>query len=176
MWSSAADIINFSGGGVEFLELDSTEATFTTRIAVGGSSSGMSTIALGLTVNNTGVGADATSDFIAKSLSSDVALVVDSSEDVVKTGVGRIMNTSRYTANQTLNSQDHIVFCNGTFTITLPAGIEGTNYKIINSGTGVITVDPDGTEQVYGGGAGVAQTLDAGEVINIHYNTTDGWY
>lgn len=34
MWSSAADVLNFSAGGVEILELDSTEATFGTDVDI----------------------------------------------------------------------------------------------------------------------------------------------
>jgi hypothetical protein len=94
---------------------------------------------------------------------------------------GRIANTSRYTTTQTLGATDHIVFCDtdgAVWTLTLPAGVEGTHYKIINCGSSGndLTVDPDGTEQLYGGGAGVAQTLSDGEVINIHYNATEGWW
>lgn len=100
---------------------------------------------------------------------------------VLQTHKGRISNTSRYTTTQTLDATDEIVFANtdgSAWTLSLPAGVEGTHYKIINCGTSGndLTVDPNGTEQLYGGGAGVAQTLSDGEVINIHYNATEGWY
>lgn len=99
----------------------------------------------------------------------------------VKTTGGMINNTSRYTTTQTLTSFDHIVFCDtdgGAWTLSLPAGVEGTNYKIINCGSSGndLTVDPNGTEQLFGAGAGVSQNVSDGEVINIHYNATEGWF
>lgn len=33
-----------------------------------------------------------------------------------------------------------------------------------------------GTEQIYGGGAGVAFVLSDGEVIDIDFNITEGWW
>ena len=41
-------------------------------------------------------------------------------------------------------------------------------FKIVNTGANTLTVDPDGTEQLYGAGAGVSQTLILGENIDIH--------
>ena len=86
---------------------------------------------------------------------------------------GRIANTSRYTATQLLDIDDDIVFCNGTFTIDLPAGIEGTHYRIINAGAGTISVDGNGSEQVRGG---ATATVLTGEIIDLHYNATEGWW
>lgn len=57
------------------------------------------------------------------------------------------------TANYTLTSSDHTVDCTAnTFTVTLPTavGITGRIYNIKNTGTGVITVDGDGTETIDG--------------------------
>jgi len=94
---------------------------------------------------------------------------------------GKIQAVSRYTTTQTLDSDDHIVFCDtdgGAWTLSLSAGIAGTHYKIINCGSSGndLTVDPNGTEQLYGAGAGVASTLVDGEVIDIHYDVTEGWF
>ena len=93
---------------------------------------------------------------------------------------GRITGTSRYTTTQTLDAEDNVVFCDtdgGAFTIDLPIGVEGTHYKIINCGSGGndLTVDADttGSSTVYG--ATTAELSD-GEVINIHYNATEGWW
>lgn len=56
------------------------------------------------------------------------------------------------TANYTLTSTDTWVKCDGTFTITLPTaiGITGKQYIISNVGTGVITVDANGSQTIQG--------------------------
>tara|TARA_R110000822_G_scaffold37030_3_gene103920 strand:- start:2620 stop:3327 length:708 start_codon:yes stop_codon:yes gene_type:complete len=50
------------------------------------------------------------------------------------------------TDNETVNCT------NGTFTVTLPTavGIQGTIFTLVNSGTGQITLDPNGTETING--------------------------
>ena len=92
-----------------------------------------------------------------------------------------IANTQRVTADVTLTNLDYVVFCDtdaAAITVTLPAGMEGYHYKICNCGSSGndVTVDPQGTENLYGAGAGVASTLSDGEVINIHFNETEGWW
>ena len=71
------------------------------------------------------------------------------------------------------------MFCDtagGAITINLPAGIDGTNLKIINCGSNDVTVDPNGTEELLGGGAGVASTLIEGENLDVHYYALYGWW
>jgi len=95
------------------------------------------------------------------------------------TGEGRLVNTTRVTTTYTILTSDHIIYCDtdgGDFTVTLPIGVEGQHLKIINCGSNTLTVDPNGTEQLYGSGAGVASDLSNGEIINIHFNTTEGWW
>ena len=89
------------------------------------------------------------------------------------TNAGTINNVERFTGTDTLDANNEVAFCNGTFTLNLPAGVAGTKYKIANTGTGIITVDGNSAEEVYGATTAI---LAAGEVINIHYNTTDGWW
>jgi hypothetical protein len=50
------------------------------------------------------------------------------------------------TPNETLNCTS------GTFTVNLPTavGIKGTIYTLVNSGTGIITLDANGTETING--------------------------
>jgi hypothetical protein len=50
------------------------------------------------------------------------------------------------TANETINCTS------GTFIVNLPTavGIQGTTYTLVNSGTGVITLDANGTETING--------------------------
>lgn len=57
------------------------------------------------------------------------------------------------TANYTATISDYTIDCTAnTFTITLPTavGIQGRIYNIKNTGTGVITVDANGTETIDG--------------------------
>jgi hypothetical protein len=98
---------------------------------------------------------------------------------VLITSSGRIVNTTRITANTTLDSTHHNVFCDtdgGAFTVTLPAGVDGTEYRIINTGTAAkdVTVTPDGAELLLGANANL--TLSDGDVLVIVYETTEGWY
>lgn len=97
---------------------------------------------------------------------------------------GRIHQTTRIDDGDspyTVLVTDHIVYCDtdaGVITANLPAGVEGTNYKLINCGSSGndLTIDPQAGENLYGAGAGVASTLADGEVININYNATEGWW
>ena len=96
-----------------------------------------------------------------------------------QTMVGSVRKTTRLTSTTTLTAEHHIVFCDtdgGAFEVDLPAGVEGTHYKIICCGTNTLTVDPNGSEELFGAGVGVASTLEEGEVINIHYNANEGWF
>ena len=74
-----------------------------------------------------------------------------------------------------------ILFCDtdgGAITVNMYAGVSGRHHKIINCGTSgnLLTVDPNGTEQIYASGAGTAVTLIDGEVIDIHFDETEGWF
>jgi len=100
-------------------------------------------------------------------------------EDRIQTLVGSVRKTTRLTGATTLTALHHIVFCDtdgGAFTVSLPVGVEGTHYKIICCGTNTLTVDPNGSEELFGAGVGVASTLEEGEIINIHYNSVEGWF
>ena len=57
------------------------------------------------------------------------------------------------TGTYTIDNTDCVINCTtGTFTVTLPTavGIEGQYFIIKNSGTGVITIDGDGSETLDG--------------------------
>jgi len=93
-----------------------------------------------------------------------------------KRNTTRIINTA---SPYTVLVSDEVIFCDsdgGAITVALPAGVEGTHYKVVCCGTNTVTVDPNGTEELFGAGAGVASTLEEGEVIDIDYNATEGWY
>ncbi len=57
-----------------------------------------------------------------------------------------VAKTSTYTATIT----DDLIYCDGTFTVTLPAKADslGKMLHIKNEGTGIITVDGDGDETI----------------------------
>ena len=59
-------------------------------------------------------------------------------------------NITTVTGAATLDEEDEIVLCTGTFTVTLPAAASFTNkrYYVKNVSTGVITVDGDSSETV----------------------------
>lgn len=50
------------------------------------------------------------------------------------------------TAGYEIQPEDDIILCDGTFTATLhtAVGYKGTQHTVINEGSGLITVDPDG--------------------------------
>jgi hypothetical protein len=95
---------------------------------------------------------------------------------------GVINKTTRITSGPyAVLAYDEVIYVDtdgGAVTVNLPAGVEGTHYKIINCGSAGlnVTLDPNGTEQIYGEGAGVALTLYDGEVADIHFNATEGWF
>ena len=87
--------------------------------------------------------------------------------------------TTRLTAADspyTVLSGDCVLFANGIVTLDLPAGVDGKAYKVANTGSGTVTLSPDGAENIYGLGNGVAASLLPGDVIDLHFNATDGWW
>ncbi len=101
------------------------------------------------------------------------------SDGVLTTKSGQILKTSRYTSTQILGATDHQVFCNpslgGAFTVSLPAGIVGTEYRIMNTGTTGknVTIAPDGLELLIGVNSNFV--LRDGEALQIVYENTEGW-
>lgn len=71
-------------------------------------------------------------------------------------GTGAVSTTLAFTnqtSNYTIDNTDCVINCTAnTFTVTLPTavGVEGQYYIIKNSGTGVITIDGDGSETIDG--------------------------
>ena len=86
--------------------------------------------------------------------------------------------TSRYTTTQTLDSDDHVVFCDtdgGGFTVTLPASPgDGQYYRIINCGSGANILTINGNGNNVKGAA--TQYLADGEDLEMMYNATEGWW
>jgi len=89
--------------------------------------------------------------------------------------------TKRIIASYSATANDTVIYADtdgGNITINLPIGIEGKRYKLINCGSSgnTLTVDPSGTQQLFGAGAGVASTVADGEIIDINFNATEGWW
>jgi len=116
---------------------------------------------------------------IFASIGGSTKLII--SENSAKTNVGRIHNTTRKVAGDspyTVLASDHILYMQtdaGAITANLPAGVEGTHYKLINCGSSGndLTVDGNAAETVY---SALTAVLSDGEVIDIHYNATEGWW
>jgi len=137
---------------------------------------GQSLITSGLIVNNDN-GSTSTDDFRAATTSVSTAFVVDASADTVNTNTGRIVKTNRLTSNTALTAQYDQVFCNtdgGIFIVTLPAGVNGTRYRIINTGSNNLTITPAEGESLLGSASSF--TLATDEALTIVYESTEGWY
>ncbi len=87
---------------------------------------------------------------------------------------GRLVGKRRITTSSTQLATDHHVFCNGTLTYTLLAGVDRKELRIVNTGSVTVTIAPDGLENLLG--ANASFDLAPGEVLIIVYDTTDGWY
>jgi len=101
---------------------------------------------------------------------------------ILTTTSGRIHKTTRIinTASPyTILATDHEIFVDtdgGAVTVNLPAGIDGTNYRIINTGSSAnnITIAPNGAELLTGANAN--KTLSDGLILILTYETTEGWW
>lgn len=79
----------------------------------------------------------------------------------------------------TVLASDHTIFANtsgGGIVVNLPAGIAGTTYRIINTGSAAnaVTVTPDGSELIIGVAASI--TLFDRDVVVLTYEPTEGWW
>ncbi len=100
--------------------------------------------------------------------------------DTVTTSAGRIVKTTRIDSGDspyTALASDHAIFADtdgGAITINLPAGVDGTEYKIKNCGTSGndVTVDGDGGETV---DFDLTQTVSDGEAIQTIFESTEEW-
>jgi hypothetical protein len=115
----------------------------------------------------------------SSTLGDDAAVdLVTVNADLIGNG-GRRKNTTRLTANTTLDNTHHEVFCDtdgGAITVTLPAGVDGRTYTIKNVGTSgnAVTLTPDGSDLLFGENSDYI-ILDRGDDEQITYETTEGW-
>ena len=87
---------------------------------------------------------------------------------------GLSVGISAQTVNYTADTEDTVILCNGSFTVTLPAvaGCEGKLYMIKNIGTGTITVDGNASEEIDNE---TTQTLSPNSCMNI-ISDKSGWW
>lgn len=86
---------------------------------------------------------------------------------------------SRNTSNTTIDSSAYHWLGNtdsAGFTYTLPAGVDGTQYRIVNTGTSgnTLTISPNGSDNLLG--ANSSFDLSDGEALIIIYDSNDGWW
>ena len=106
-------------------------------------------------------------------------LIISNFNSLTTTGVGRKKNTTRATTTANIAVTDDVFFGNtdgSSWVATLPVGVEGQTFKIINSGSSgkQLTVTPNGAQHLLG--VNSSFILRDGETMIITYNTNDGWY
>jgi hypothetical protein len=92
---------------------------------------------------------------------------------------GIILNNTLTDASYTVLPADDVIFVDtdgGDITIDLPDGVGGKKYKIINTGSSSNTaeINPNGSETLFGDNTNF--DIYDGENIDIHYNSTEGWW
>lgn len=91
-----------------------------------------------------------------------------------------IVNTTRATSSPyNVAATDHIVFVDtdsANITVNLPAGEGGRHLRFINTGssTNIVTLVPNGAELLVGNNANF--TLNDAEILNVYYESTEGWW
>ena len=106
-------------------------------------------------------------------------IFVDVDSGAVTFSGGVINKIDRVDSDTTLDATHHVIFVDtdgSAITITLPAGVSGTQYRIVNVGTSGndVTVTPDGGENLLGKNS--SDVISDGDVIIINYETTEGWW
>jgi len=87
-------------------------------------------------------------------------------------------SVDRITEDTTLDDNYEFVFCDtdgGGFIVTLPEGTDGRRFRIMNTGSSDndVTLTPDGTELLFG--ENETELIHDGEVIDLVYESTEGW-
>ena len=98
---------------------------------------------------------------------------IDTKNNIIKNTT--IVTTSPYTPLST--DEELFIDTNAIpISITLPAGIDGTNYRMINIGSSGndVTLIPNGTEKLFG--EVVSEKITDSEVLLMTFQTNEGWY
>lgn len=106
---------------------------------------------------------------------TDILYIYDGTQNLA---VGNIVPTTRVTTTYTVLVTDRVVYCDtdgGAFTATLPAGVEGQTFRLINCGSAGLdlTIDGNGAETVRGA---ATQIVSDSEIMILVYNATEGWW
>jgi hypothetical protein len=104
-------------------------------------------------------------------------VMLEAAGHITSTGA-RILGTTRVTGTYIILVTDHQIFCDtdgGAFTVTLPAGVAGQEFRIMNTGTSAnnLTIAPNGAELLIGVN-GNSTVLD-GTHLHVVYESTEGW-
>lgn len=89
------------------------------------------------------------------------------------TALGALMNSGlAKTGAYTVVAADkgRVIRCNGTFTLSLTAAAtlgDGFAFAVLNEGSGTITIDPSGSEQIDGG---AIKLLQSGKLVVLYCN------
>ena len=100
--------------------------------------------------------------------------------DEVDTKNNIIKNTTIVTSSPYVpSSEDEELFINTDaipIIITLPAGIDGTNYRMINIGSSGndVTLIPNGIEKLFG--ENTTERIADSEVLIMTFETNEGWH
>lgn len=111
---------------------------------------------------------------VYQTIGSTVSIILG----IFTTESGRIKSITRITSSYTVKDSDHAIFADtdsGVISTSLPAGIEGTEYELNNTGSSGndLTVTPNGSELLFGSASSFA--LIDSEGITIKYNSIEGW-
>ncbi len=95
------------------------------------------------------------------------------------TSAGKICKTTKVTTTPyNILVTDEVLLVDtdaAAITVNLPAGVDGTHYKIVNVGTSGndVIIDGNGAEAVLGS---ATQTLSDGEILDLHFETAEEWW
>jgi hypothetical protein len=192
-------VINTSVSGTAVLDEDNMASDSATQLATQQSIKAYSDSATQTMTNKTLTSPTLTSPVLNTGVSGTAVLDEDNmasnsathlaTQQSIKAYVDTIFTTGLnlpsevFTSTDTLDANNALALCNtsgGAFTLNLPAAT-GSNkrywIKYTDSGfANALTVDPNGTDTIGGGGAGVATTLNTeGETIEIVDAASGAW-
>lgn len=103
-------------------------------------------------------------------VAGDPSIALATSPDIQGLRVSTLSTSANYNAT----ANDYVILVTATATVSLPAAstFDGQIYAIRNTGSGTVTIDPDGTEQIDGA---ATKTLTVGQFATIVCDGTQ-WF